>query len=521
MTQALINALHNPQAYSHNVDDIKVIETQISWVILTGEYAYKIKKAVDFGFLNFTALATRHHFCNEELRLNQRLTQDIYLGVVPITGTTAQPQMDGKAGEAIEYAVKMRQFPQSQLLGNLQRSGELNEQYIDTLTHKIAKFHISAPSVPADHPLGDPQAIMAPIRQNFEQIREMLTESRDLVQLDALEAWAESSFERLIPLLEARRHQGLIKECHGDIHLGNVTLLDGEVTLFDCIEFYEPFRLIDVACDAAFLAMDLDDRGLKAMSRRFINSWLEETGDFAAIPLINFYKAFRAMVRGKVNLFRLAQEDDAVQKAAIVQIYRKYADLAESYSAIPCRFLAITHGISAVGKSHLAMRLVEALGALRFRSYAERQRLFGEQPKEAANLMRTGIYTPQASDTTYQRLHDLAKQALHAGYSVVIDATYLEQARRLAALNIAENEGVPFFILDCQAPDEVIAAWLAQRPHEIIDPSEATNEIIQIQQVNREPLNAEEKAHRYLVETNESVTTDKLIEHLRQRIPGL
>lgn len=521
MTQALINALHNPQAYPHPVTNIQVVETHISWVILTGEYAYKIKKAVDFGFLDFTQLASREHFCHEELRLNQRLTKRMYLDVVPITGSATEPHMDGSEGQVIEYAIKMRQFPQNQLLGNLQRSGELNEQYIDTLTHKIAKFHISAPTVAADHPLGAPQAIMAPIRQNFAQIRPFLTEQRDLQQLDALEAWAEDSFQRLLPLLEERPKGGFIKECHGDIHLGNVTLLDGEVTLFDCIEFNEPFRLIDVASDAAFLAMDLDDRGLKVLSRRFINTWLEETGDFAAIPLINFYKAYRAMVRGKVNLFRLDQEDDAVQKAAIVQIYRKYADLAESYSEIPCRFLAITHGISSVGKSHIAMRLVEALGALRFRSDYERKRIFGHQPTDNANVMGAGIYTPQASLATYQRLHGLAKQALQAGYSVVIDATYLKQEQRLDALQVAENEGVPFFILDCQAPDEVIAVWLKQRQKDGIDPSDATNDIIQIQQANREPLSDAEKVHRYLIETNEPATTDKLIQHLRQRVPGL
>lgn len=519
MTQALINALQNPDLYPHPVDEFQVIETHISWVILTGSYAYKVKKAVDFGFLDFTQVAARKHFCEEELRLNQRLTEDLYLEVLPITGSLEAPVINGE-GPAIEYMLKMRQFPQTQLLGDMQKRGELTEAHMDALAKQIADFHLSAPQVPASHALGDPHAIMAPIRQNFEQIRPLLSDKKDLQQLDALEAWAETSFERLLPLLEQRRHNGSIRECHGDIHLGNVTLFEGKVALFDCIEFNEPFRLIDVASDAAFLAMDLEDRGLKALSRRFINAWIEHTADHQAMPLINFYKAYRAMVRGKVNLFRLAQEQDAVQRAAIIQLYRNYAALAESYSAIPSRLLAITHGISAVGKSHVAMRLVEALGALRFRSDIERKRLFGEQPSDQQEVMGGGIYNPNASAETYARLHELATQALQAGYPAVIDATYLKHEQRQAAVLIAEELGVPFIILDCQAPDTVIAKWLEQRQDEGLDPSDATAEVIQQQQQNREPLTAEELNSRYPVETNEPASLDNLIKHIRAQFPG-
>ncbi|WP_137888260.1 AAA family ATPase [Pseudomonas sp. 2FE] len=520
MSQPLIAALQNPALYPHPVDGFQVIETHISWVLLTGPYAYKIKKPVNFGFLDFTDLSARQHFCNEELRLNQRLTQGLYLEVLPISGSLEAPQLGGD-GPVIEYALKMRQFPQSQLLGEVQARGELTTAHIDALARQIASFHLVAPRVALEHPLGTPAAIMAPVTQNFEQARAMLSEKADLQQLDALQAWAESSFARLEPLLERRKAEGFIRECHGDIHLGNVTLLDGEVVLFDCIEFNEPFRLIDIVSDAAFLAMDLEDRGLKPLARRFVSAWLEQTGDYAALELLNFYKAYRAMVRGKVSLFRLGQEQDAVQRAVILRQYRSYAALAESYSAIPSRFLAITHGVSAVGKSHVAMRLVEALGAIRLRSDVERKRLFGEQAVVDQGQLTAGIYSQDASAATYQRLHQLADAALHAGFPVVIDATYLKHAQREAAWQVAEETGAPFLILDCQAPESVITSWLAQRQSAAQDPSDATLEVIQTQQANREALDVEELAHSKRVDTHESASLDSLIARIRQRLPGL
>ena len=520
MSQALISALQNPALYAHPVDGFQLIETHISWVLLTGEYAYKIKKPMNFGFLDFTELDQRRHFCNEELRLNQRLTEGLYLEVLPITGTADAPQVGGD-GEPIEYALKMRQFPQGQMLATLQANGELNASHIDQMARQIAEFHLRTPKVPVDHPLGTPESAMAPVEQNFEQIRPFLTEKADLQQLDNLQAWARSSFERLYGLLETRKANGFIRECHGDIHLGNATLIDGKVVIFDCIEFNEPFRLTDVYADTAFLAMDLVDRGLKCLARRFISQYLELTGDYEGLELLNFYKAYRALVRAKVALFSMPAEADGVQRATTLRTYRNYANLAESYSAIPSRLLAITHGVSAVGKSHVAMRLVEALGAIRVRSDVERKRLFGEQQQQSAGQLQAGIYDQEASRATYQRLHELAAVILRAGFPVVLDATYLKLAQRQAAAQVANETGVPFLILDCQAPDAVIASWLAQRQAEDNDPSDATLEVVKAQQASREPLNAEELPHCKRVDTQESASMDQLIEQIRQRLPGI
>ncbi|MND96550.1 hypothetical protein D3C80_888470 [compost metagenome] len=520
MSQTLIAALQNPALYPHPVDGFQVIETHISWVLLTGPYAYKIKKPVNFGFLDFSELSAREHFCQEELRLNQRLTDGLYLEVLPVTGSAEAPSIGGD-GPAIEYILKMRQFPQSQLLSTLQANGELNNQHIDEMAQQIAQFHLNAPKVPAEHAQGTPQSVMAPVLQNFEQIRPFLSDKADITQLEALQAWAQASFERLKPLLGERKTNGFIRECHGDIHLGNATLIDGKVVIFDCIEFNEPFRFTDVYADTAFLAMDLEDRGLKCLARRFISQYLEQTGDYQGLELLNFYKAYRALVRAKVALFSMPANADGVQRANSLRQYRNYANLAESYSAIPSRFLAITHGVSAVGKSHVAMRLVEALGAIRLRSDVERKRLFGEQRAEARNSLDHGIYNAEASVATYTRLHDLAGLILRAGLPVVIDATYLKLEQRKAAAHIAETTGVPFLILDCNAPEAVIGSWLQQRQADSVDPSDATLEVIQAQKASREALTADELLHSKRVETNHGDSLDKLVEQIRQRLPGL
>ncbi|MHC6223970.1 bifunctional aminoglycoside phosphotransferase/ATP-binding protein [Pseudomonas sp. X10] len=520
MSQALINALQNPALYPHPVESFQLIETHISWVLLTGEYAYKIKKPMNFGFLDFTELSQRGHFCREELRLNQRLTDGLYLEVLPITGSIEAPRLGGE-GEVIEYALKMRQFPQGQMLNTLQANGELTADHIDQMARQIAEFHLRAPKVAVDHPLGTPDSVMAPVEQNFEQIRPFLSDKADLEQLDALQAWARSSFDRLHGLLEARKANGFIRECHGDIHLGNATLIDGKVVIFDCIEFNEPFRLTDVYADTAFLAMDLEDRGLKCLARRFISQYLELTGDYEGLELLNFYKAYRALVRAKVALFSMPANADGVQRATTLRTYRNYANLAESYSAIPSRLLAITHGVSAVGKSHVAMRLVEALGAVRVRSDVERKRLFGEQQQESAGQLQAGIYDQDSSQATYQRLHELAAIILRAGFPVVLDATYLKREQRQAAAEVASETGVPFLILDCNAPDAVIASWLAQRQADRSDPSDATLEVVQAQQSSRDPLDEQEVLQSKRVQTNESGSLDLLIKQIRQRLPGL
>lgn len=507
MTQALLDALRNPAFYPHPVASIQVIETHISWVILTGHYAYKIKKPVNFGFLDFTTLEARRHFCQQELLLNQRMAPALYLEVLPITGTETAPILGGD-GLALEYVLKMQEFPQAQLLAQVQARGALTPAHIDALAEQIAHFHAHTPPIAADHPLNTASAIVAPMRQNFEQIRPLLTDKQDALQLDALEAWTEHSIQRLWPLLEQRCQRGMVRECHGDLHLGNAALLDEQVVLFDCIEFNEPFRMIDVASDAAFLAMDLEDRGLQAESYRFIDAWLALLGDYEALPLLALYKAYRALVRAKVNLFRLHQSVTADEQQDILHQYRKYVRLAERYSQTPPQFLAMTCGVSAVGKSLASLRLVEALGAVRLRSDVERKRLFSA---------RSDLYAAEVTEATYRHLHQLAQQVLAAGYSVVLDATYLKHSHRLAAQQVAEHAAVPWVVVSCSASETLIAQWLAERQAKGRDPSDATWPVVQAQLAQQEPLTAEEQCHAYALNTEHPEYFDALVVFFKQK----
>ncbi|MDX1802422.1 MAG: phosphotransferase, partial [Marinobacter sp.] len=253
----LIAALQNPALYDHPVTDFQVHETHISWVILTGEFAYKIKKPMDFGFLDFSTLERRRHFCEEEVRLNRRLADKLYLEVVPITGSAEQPKLGGP-GEAFEYAIRMRQFDQSDLLDVRQENSRLDDRLLTSLAHQVADFHNHIPAVADDVPLGTPEAVYAGMQENFDQIRPLIDDPQLLAQLDQLESWTESTFSRQQTLIERRRADGFVRECHGDLHLANITVFEGEVTVFDCIEFSEPFRWIDIINDLAFLLMDLE-----------------------------------------------------------------------------------------------------------------------------------------------------------------------------------------------------------------------------------------------------------------------
>ena len=511
MSQTLLNALQNPALYDHPVSDFTLMETHISWVLLTGDFVYKIKKPVNFGFLDFSTLEQRAHYCAEELRLNQRLAPELYLDVIPVRGSESAPSLSGD-GPIIEYMVRTRQFRQQDLLGNLQRAGGLTHEHIDSLAHTLADFHQRIARAAPDTPWGEPEQVQAPVAQNFDQIRPMLTDAGDLAQLEQLEHWAHTTFQRLIPQLAQRKADGLIRECHGDIYLDNVTLINGQVTLFDCIEFNDAFRWIDVVSDVAFMAMDLEDRGLPDLSQRFVNGWLEHTGDYAGLAVLNYYKAYRAMVRAKVALFSLSQPDmDQQQRDRVMARYRGYANLAESYTRIPLRFGLLTHGVSGSGKSTLSSALVSTLGVIRVRSDVERKRLFGPSAQPA-------LYGPDATQQTYSRLAELAGLILAAGYPVIVDATHLQRAQRQVIRHAIENQGVPCLILHCQAPLDTIEIWLNARQRKGADPSDADIHVVNLQLQQMEPLDDQEKQISLRVATDQPDSLDQLTEQLRGRL---
>jgi len=512
----LILAMQNPELYDHPVKDFQIIETHISQVILTGDYAYKIKKPMDFGFLDFSTLARRKHFCEEELRLNRRLAEKLYLEVLPITGTPESPALGGD-GEAFEYAIKMRQFDQGQLFDRLQEQGELAPELLTDLAQQVAAFHEQLPPVPDDKPLGTPEAVLAAMQENFDQIRPLIDEPDLLVQLDNLKAWTESTFERHRNLIASRKAGGLVRECHGDLHLANITRFEGDVTVFDCIEFNEPFRWIDVINDLAFLLMDLESRRENALANLVLNTYLEYRGDVEALPLLPLYKAYRAMVRAKIALFTMGNPSlTEGEKSDLMQRYRDYAQLAEDYSTIPNHYLLATSGLSASGKTCVSAAMAGELGLIRLRSDVERKRLHGLAPLESSRSPTGGnLYTEEATAKTYQRLAELAGQVLTAGLPVIVDAASLKQQERSLLAAVAESRGVPFALIHCEAPEALRREWIRNRKG---DASEATEELLDAQQDWFEPLTAEEKSHTIHLHTDQEHVAEAVADRIRQHL---
>ncbi len=512
----LILALQNPELYDHPVDGFQVIETHISQVILAGDYAYKIKKPVDFGFLDFSSLERRKHFCEEELRLNRRLAKDLYLEVLAITGTPDKPVIGG-SGQAFEYMIRMRRFHQDQLFDRLQENGELAPELLTSLARQVAEFHEQLPPVAEDKPLGTPEAVYAAMLENFEQIRPLLNDRELLVQLDNLEDWTRTTFERQQDLIARRRAEGMVRECHGDLHLANICCFDDQVTVFDCIEFNEPFRWIDVINDLAFLLMDLESRNEFRLANLVLNTYLEYRDDFDALPLLPLYKAYRALVRAKIALFTLGNPSlSEPEKSALMQQYRDYARLAESYSQIPNHYLLATTGLSASGKTCVSAAMSGELGLIRLRSDVERKRLHGLGPLDSSRSPMGGnLYTEEATEKTYQRLANLAEKLLAAGLSVIVDAASLKQKERQLFIDVAEGQGVPFALLHCEAPEDLRRAWIRKRKG---DASEATEELLDAQMTWFEPLTDEEKVHTIHLHTDQPHVAEAVADRIRQHL---
>jgi aminoglycoside phosphotransferase family enzyme/gluconate kinase len=479
------------------------IETHISSVLLSGEYVYKIKKPVNFGFLNFTSLEQRRHFCEEELRLNSRLAPGLYLDVLPITGTVDAPVLGG-AGEPVEFALRMRRFPQEALMSRLAAAGRLPLDTMGAVAEQVADFHERAARAAPDSEFSSPEAAFFPVAENFEQIRPLVSDPDSAAQLARLEQWSRQQFALLREQLEQRGAAGWVRECHGDMHLGNMALIDGEVLIFDGIEFNERMRWTDVLGDVGFLAMDLEDRGLKTHANRFLNAYFEHTGDYAALPLLNFYRAYRAMVRAKVAALRLAQHLSASEHDQVLEEYHGYTNLAERYTRASRPALCITHGLSGSGKSTLAGDIVDRYGMLRIRSDVERKRLHGlAAAASSCSTIDDGIYSSDATRATYRRLVELAETALRAGYPVVVDAAFLKRWQRDLFSELAAGLEIPFAVLDIDVPLAQLRSRIAQRQAQGTDASEADLNVLEQQMLTREPLaGAELAARRTLREQN-------------------
>lgn len=470
----LIETLKHPEAYPHPAGAVECIETHISWVLLAGDHAYKLKKPLNLGFLDFSTLQHRRYFCEEELRINRRLAPDLYQAVVAFSGTPEEPCFDGP-GEPFEYAVRMARFDRERELDKLLERGELPLDWMDELADCVADFHKRIPRADADNTHGTPDAVHAPMQENFAQLRPRLGGERRLDRLERIAGWTERAFTQLRDLLAARHAGGFVRECHGDMHLGNMAHVNGRILVFDGIEFSEALRWIDVISEVAFVTMDLMDRGAPGHAHRFLNAWLEHTGDYEGLGLLRFYQVYRAMVRAKVAGIRLGQEglSEADRRDAQVRC-DGYLELAEALTRAASPVLLINHGYSGSGKTTRSRALVQELGLVRIRSDVERKRLAGMESRERDRSgVGGGIYSGAMGERTYDRLHDLAEGVLASGFPVIVDATFLERARRDRFAALAARRGVPFCILDYRAPESVLRERIRQRQAADRDASDA------------------------------------------------
>jgi aminoglycoside phosphotransferase family enzyme/predicted kinase len=497
----LIAALLDPARYPHAVGQVELVQTHISCVLLAGDYAYKIKKPVSLGFLDFSTLAARRRYCEEELRLNRRTAPALYLEVIAVGGSAAAPVLGG-GGTAIEYALKMRRFAQDDLLDRMARRGALAPRHIDALAQGVAAFHAGVERAGAADAYGSAERILAPALQNFEQIFPLARTKADLALLARLRDWTAREHGALAGVFEERRRGGWVRECHGDLHLGNVALLEGVPTPFDAIEFNPDLRWIDVMNEIAFLAMDLHDHGLPRLAARFLNAYLEITGDYAGVRALRFYLVYRALVRAKVSCLRAHQAGIAPREHSdVAREYRRHLLLAERLAAAARPALVIMHGLSGSGKTIIARGLSEALGALRLRSDVERKRMHGlPAGARSGSGLDAGLYAPEASERTYARLAQLARELLAARCTVIVDAAFLKRTQRDRFAELARGAGASFVIASCSAPAATLHARVALREREGSDASEAGLAVLERQLAAAEPLTREEVAQALLID---------------------
>ncbi|MBX3444199.1 MAG: AAA family ATPase [Planctomyces sp.] len=513
---AMIRGLLRPEAFDHPVEHLELLETHISWVILTGSLAYKIKKPVSFGFVDFSTLERRRTFCHEEIRLNRRLAPDLYLSVEEIRGSADAPRLHG-AGPPFEYAVRMREFPQDALLTRVLARGELLPRHVDGLARTIAKFHAAADVASERDTYGDPESVRRPETENLDILARLTPEAPILARL---RTWCDAEYARRRDWFASRKQLGRVRDCHGDMHLGNMLLLDDAVQVFDCLEFNPGLRWTDVIAEIAFVVMDLQERGSRPLAYRLLNVWLEESGDYAALSGWPWYFVYRALVRAKVAALRLAQSDvPDEERRAKTSERDQYLALAESASAPRGGALILLHGVSGTGKSHAARRLCEQLPAVRLRSDVERKRLFGKwgQPREP---VRTGdLYDPAVADELYgETLPTLAGHALDGGFHVVVDATFLMRDQRDRFRRLARERHVPFVLLDLQASRETLARRIRERAAAGHDPSDADLAILDQQLASRQPLGDDELSETLSIDAESDGWADDLPNRIAARL---
>lgn len=496
-TARLVEALRDPTRHPRATEAIRVLETHVSFIVLTGSYAYKLKKPLRLDFLDFSSLESRRLACEDELRLNRRTAPELYLRVVPITGSPDAPQIDG-TGPPIEYAVEMRQFDPEALLAKRVETGEVDGALLDDLARAVAGFHAG---------LGACAAIRSPgttVRTNLGEILRMDLCLALRARCESISVSLDALLARLEPVFVERERAGFVRECHGDLHLANVALVDGRPVLFDCLEFDRALRTIDVIDEVAFVYMDLLANGRVDLAHRFVNTYLEETGDYAGVACLRLFSVHRALVRAKVALIRARQSGlDGSTEARIAREIERHVAVAEAQASPPKPRLVITCGLAGSGKTTVSGQLVERLPALRVRSDVERKRMAGLAAEaHSGSPIGEGLYDREGSLRTYARLEALAQTMLRSGESVIVDAAFLRRSEREPFRALARQGGFDFRTVVCEAPIEVLRERIEARRARGRDASEADLAVLDHQLTIHERPAGEELEDLVVVRTD-------------------
>ncbi len=519
----LITKMLSPDFYPHQVTQtIELLQTHISFVFLTGKYAYKVKKPMNFGFLDFSSLDKRLHFCQEEIRLNRRLCPDLYLDVRAITGEKekfgfAKDIQDLRDQIVVEYAIQMLQFPQENLLINLFEQDKLTVEHVTEIGKQLAKFHQQADTNEHISSFGTIAAVQAVAEDNYEHTVKYIGLAQTQTQFDQIRAYTQKFFTENAHLFSDRIAAHKVKECHGDVHLKNICVYNGNIQIFDCIEFNEPFRNSDVIYDAAFLLMDLQYRDRHDLANAFLNTYLEQTGDYTAVVLLPLYCSMRAYVRAKVTSFLLDDpnipqtvKDNAREEASA------YYKLAWQYTQQPQQGqIIIMSGLSGAGKSTVARNLAQKISAIHIRSDAVRKHLAG------IDLMERGseeIYTSEMTAKTYGNLLEWGLLIANQGFNVILDAKYDRVALRAAVIEQAQAHNLPLHILYCTADSTVLQQRLGDRTVLNNDIADATADLIASQRAQFEALSEVEQLQAITIDTSQELNFDLLLEKVTSHI---
>jgi uncharacterized protein len=506
--------LLQPQAFPHPVEAVTLVETHISWILLTGAFAYKVKRPVCFPFVDLRPLERRAFFCEEEMRLNRRFAPDLYLDVCPITVMDGVARMGG-SGKPVEYAVKMLQFRREEELDKLLARASIVPGELAAFGQDLAAIHARVPVAEPPSAWGDPQAIRVVMMRNLEECADASVVFVGASAVRSLRLQLEHHLEAAAPWMAERRENGRVRECHGDLHAANIVRRGSSLVAFDCIEFEPAFRWIDVAEEIAFLLADLDARGHPEHEQAFLGGYLNRSGDFQACRLLHLYKAHRALVRAKVMALSHAGAAATGVNDEEQRLYRAYIDCATRALARRKPVMILVSGLSGSGKTWLAERLAPLLGAVHLRSDVERKRLTGLQELDRSDsAVGEGIYARSSTNRVYEYLASAAEDVLLGGYIVIIDATFARREYRDLFRKLARRHGVPDCLIQCRAPDNVLVNRINERASHRQDASEADVKVLTWQKENWEPIAADESGSLMSVDTT-NPQLDDLARQLR------